>query len=180
MREFLNFISVLITCRISKSGYMKKYCYVFFFLLISVNNIFGQWYVKKYQVSDINSLTKTQLEESLKNAKSDLLISGGIAGLGGVMIVIFKYLKPGMSDDPSVIEELIGDDGMNKIGMAVGFGFLAGGIVASIVYSGRLGSIRSAIRRNYPYDGSLSLSPGMIINRYSRITSPGIKLTYSF
>jgi hypothetical protein len=159
---------------------MKKCLYVFFFALISVNNIFGQWYVKKYQVSDINSLTKTQLEESLEKSKSDLFISGGIAGLGGVMIVIFKYLKPGMSDDPSFIEELIGDEGINKIGMAFGFGFLAGGTVAGIVYIGRIGSIKSAMRRNYPYNGSLSISPDLILNRYSRIASPGIRLTYSF
>jgi len=159
---------------------MNKCYYVFFLVFISVNNIFGQWYVKKYQVSDINSMTKPQLEESLVNTKSDLLISGGIAGLGGIMIVIFNYLKPGMSDDPSFIEQLIGDQGVNKVGVAVGFGFLAGGTVASIVYLGRIGSIKSAIRRNYPFDGSLSISPDIIKNRYSSLTSPGIRLTYSF
>jgi hypothetical protein len=46
------------------------------FILLSVLAIFlctsatGQWYYKKYDVSSLNELTKSQLEESLKHLQS--------------------------------------------------------------------------------------------------------------
>jgi hypothetical protein len=159
---------------------MTKIAIVLFLLSVSFNISFGQWYVKRYQVNDINFLTKTQLEESLATSKKDLLTTGGIAGFGGILIVVFKYFKPGMSDDPSFIEQLLGDKGVNDIGIGLGIGMLVGGTIASIVYIGRIGSIRSAINRNYPSYGFFKVSPAIILNSDTRSSFPGFRLTYNF
>ena len=159
---------------------MKKVIIVTFLALISIVNSYGQWYFKKYQVTDINLLSKVQLEESLKNSKSGLLISGCIAATGGAVFLIFKYLKPGMSDDPSAIEQLLGDEGVNKVGEIFGLGVLIGGSVASIVHLGRVGRIRSVLNKNYPALGSLRISPAVILNSFARSSCPGFRLTFNF
>jgi hypothetical protein len=159
---------------------MKKVIILTFLLLISFINSSGQWYVKKYQVTDINFLTREQLEESLANAKTGLKTAGIIAVTGGVFFLGFKYLRPGMSDDPSVIEQLLGDDGVNMVGMIICGGVLIGGTIASITHLGRIGRIKSVINRNYPSSGSLNISPTIILNSYTRSSSPGLRLIYNF
>jgi hypothetical protein len=159
---------------------MKKTAIVSFLLLVSFFNSYGQWYVKRYNVSDINFLSGKQLEESLEKSKDDLTTSCCIAGVGGIMMVVFKYIHPGLGEDPTFIEELIGDEGMNKIGFYAGVGLLTGGTIASIVYLGRIGSIRSVINRNFSPPGSLHLSPAIILNTYTRSYRPGFTLTYNF
>ena len=145
---------------------MKKVTIVIFLMFISFINSYGQWYVKKYQIIDINFLSKVQLEESLQNSKNKLLFAGCTAAMGGAAFLIFKYLKPGMNDDPTVIEQLLGDEGVNKVGMITGAGLLIWGSIASIVHLGRIGRIRSVINKNYPSVGSLEIS--------------GFSLNYSF
>ena len=159
---------------------MKKVIISSFLLLIYVINSSGQWYVKKYQVTDINFLTKVQLEESLGNSKGDLLTSGSIAITGGAIFLIFKYLRPGMSDDPSVIEQLLGDEGVNKVGVITGLGMLIGGSIVSIAHLARIGRIKSHINKNYPSVGSLDISPAIILNGYTRSYYAGFSLAYSF
>jgi hypothetical protein len=159
---------------------MKKVIISTILLLILFINLSGQWYVKKYHVTDINFLTREQLEESLANSKTGLKTAGIIAGTGGVFFLIFKYLRPGMSDDPSVIEQILGDEGVNKVGMITGIGILIGGSIAGIAYLGRIGRIKSVINRNYPSVGSLDISPTIILNGYTRSSSPGFMLTYNF
>jgi hypothetical protein len=159
---------------------MKKVIIVTFLLIISFINSYGQWYVKQYQVTDINFLSKEQLEESLVKSKKDLLTAGVIAGAGGVFFLLFKYLRPGMSDDPTFIEQILGDEGVNKAGMITGIGILIGGSIAGIAYLGRIGRIKSAINRNYPSFGSLNISPTIILNGYTRCSSPGLRLIYNF
>jgi hypothetical protein len=159
---------------------MKKVIISAFLLLIYVINSSGQWYVKKYQVTDINFLSKVQLEESLQNSKKKLLFAGCTAAMGGAAFLISKYLKPGMSDDPTIIEQLLGDDGVNKVGMITGAGLFIWGSIASIVHLGRIGRIRSVINKNYPSVGSLEISPAIILNGYARSYSSGFSLTYSF
>jgi hypothetical protein len=159
---------------------MKKTILASCFLLISFISSYGQWYVKKYKVTDINFLTKQQLDESLSDSKKDLLTFGGITAAGGVIFVIFKYLHPGMSDDPSFTEQLIGDKGVNTIGMVSGIAISAVGAIGSIAYIGRIGKIKSVIRNNYPSVGLLNISPAIISNSYTRKASPGIALTYNF
>jgi hypothetical protein len=85
-----------------------------------------------------------------------------------------------MSDDPGWIEELLGDEGVNNIGMVAGAGIFAGGAIASIVYMGRIGSIKTAIRKNYPSLGSVNISPALLLNNYTKQFSPGLRLTYIF
>ena len=159
---------------------MKKVIIVAFLLLISFINSSGQWYLRRYAVSDINFLSREQLDESLVKSKKDLLGSGITAGSGGVIFLIFKYLRPGMSNDPSVIEQLLGDEGMNKVGMIAGVGLMVGGTIASIVYIGRIGRIKSVINKNYPSFGSLDISPAIILNSYTRSYCSGFSLTYCF
>ena len=159
---------------------MKKVIISAFLLLIYVINSSGQWYVKKYQVTDINFLSKVQLEESLQNSKNKLLFAGCTVTMGGAAFLISKYLKPGMSDDPTVIEQLLGDDGVNKVGMITGAGLIIWGSIASIVHLGRIGRIRSVINKNYPSVGSLEISPAIILNGYARSFCAGFSLNYSF
>jgi hypothetical protein len=159
---------------------MKKVFLVTFLLLISFIDSYGQWYAKKYQVTDINFLSRRQLKESLGNSKGDLLTSGSIAITGGVIFLIFKYLRPGMSDDPSIIEQLLGDEGVNKVGVITGLGMLIGGSIASIPYLGRIGRINSVINKNYPSLGSLDIAPTIILSRLNRSSCPGLRLTYNF
>ena len=159
---------------------MKKVIISAFLLLIYVINSSGQWYVKRYQVTDINFLSKVQLEESLQNSKNKLLFAGCTVTMGGAAFLISKYLKPGMSDDPTVIEQLLGDDGVNKVGMITGAGLIIWGSIASIVHLGRIGRIRSVINKNYPSVGSLEISPAIILNGYARSFCAGFSLNYSF
>ncbi|MGC1392011.1 MAG: hypothetical protein WA816_13325 [Bacteroidales bacterium] len=159
---------------------MKKVVISAFLLLFLFINSYGQWYLKKYQVTDINSLSKEQLEESLLNSKSSLLTSGIIAGSGGALFLVFKYLAPGMSDDPTIIEQILGDEGVNKVGMVTGIGILIGGSIASIAYLGRIGRINSVLRKNYPSFGSLDISPTIVLSRINRSSCPGLRLTYNF
>jgi hypothetical protein len=159
---------------------MKKTIIALCFLLISTISSYGQWYVKRYKVTDINFLTKQQLDESLSDSKKDLVTFGCITAGGGIIFAIFKYLHPGMSEDPSVTEQLIGDEGVNKIGMASGIAIFAIGAIGSIAYIDRVGKIKSAIQTNYPSAGSLNISPAIISNSYARKAFPGIALTYNF
>jgi hypothetical protein len=159
---------------------MKKVVLSTFLLLILFINSSGQWYLKKYQVTDINFLSQSQLEESLLKSKKNLLIAGGIAGTGGVIFLIFKFIQPGMNEDPSDFEQLIGDEGVNEIGMITGIGIAIGGTIAGIAYLGRIGRIKSILNKNYPNTGSLRISPSLILNGYTRASCPGIALTYNF
>jgi hypothetical protein len=159
---------------------MKKSIIVSCLLLISFINSNGQWYVKKYNVTDINFLSVEQLEESLEKSKKDLLFSGSIAGVGGLFMIVSIYVHPGMSEDPSIIEQLIGDKGIDNIFLYAGVGMLAGGTIASIAYLGRIGRIRSVINKHYSSLEPLNISPTVILNSYTKSFCPGFTLTYSF
>ena len=159
---------------------MKKTILILCMSIISILNSNGQWYVRQYHVNDIDFLTKEQLETSLRRSKSDLLISGVIAGAGGLVFIIYKYVGPGMSDDPSWFEQTIGDEGVNKIGMTVSAGVLIAGTIISICHLGRIIRIKSAIGRNYPSIGSLNISPTIGLNSFTRTLHPGFSITYNF
>jgi hypothetical protein len=159
---------------------MKKIIIVSFLMIILFINSFGQWYIKDYKVTDINFLSKQQLEESLGKSKKGLLNSGIIAGIGGAIFLGAKYLPYEPSDDPTFLEQLIGDKGMNDIGIVTGAGILVGGTIASIAYLGRIGRIRSVINKNYPFLGSLKISPAIISKSYKRSSCPGLTLTCIF
>lgn len=159
---------------------MKKISFVFCLLLISFMNTKGQWYEKKYNVTDIDFLSGEQLAESLKDSKRNLLYSGIAAGIGGFLMYLPRLSPAEVDDNSPVVQQLIGNEGMDKITFGFGAGILAGGTIAGIVYIGRIGRIKSAIKRNYPYLGSLNISPGFVVNRNSNTIQPQFRITYKF
>lgn len=159
---------------------MKKSAIILAILLATVINSNCQWYVKEYNVKDIDFLSDKQLDESLTKSKQSLLFSGCITGAGGLFFVICKYAKPGMSEDPGFIEQLLGDDGVNKTGTYLGIGMMVGGAIASIVFAGRIGTIKSVIKNRYHSSGWLKISPSVILVSRTQIISPGFRLTYRF
>ncbi|HEY5470065.1 MAG TPA: hypothetical protein VIK07_06060 [Bacteroidales bacterium] len=159
---------------------MKKLILGFSLALISIFSLNGQWYVKKYHVSDINFLTKEQLEVSLGECKLGLLTSAGVAGLGILAILVAKYGDMSIDDDASVFEQLIGESGKKGIGIVAGVGMFAGGTVASIVFAGRKGSINSALQIKNQSTGSINIAPSLIVNCSLRSLSPGLSIRYKF
>ena len=115
--------------------------------LISCLQVSGQWYVKKYQVNDINLLTQNQLEESLLESKTSLLLSGAVTAVAGLSFVYFKYWEPGVPENPTLVEELLGDDGVNMVGVALSAGVAVIGTISCIVSIGRSGTIRSTLKK---------------------------------
>jgi hypothetical protein len=161
---------------------MKKTITLLFLLSLCLTDSFGQWYVRKYDVSDINFLTKVQLEEASKDTKGDIYVSLAVAGLGGVVILLEKLMPYSLEDeeDPTFFEQLMGDKGMHKVITGAGIGIAGAGTIVCISYLGRLGTIRSTLNKNYPYSGSLSLSPSIFLEKYSHSISPGFTLVYRF
>ena len=150
---------------------MKKIILVFYLLSVYITSLHGQWYTRKYNVTDINLLSQQQLEASMKVTKTNLYSSVAVAGLGGVIILI-ERLNPYKADDDdnqTVIEQLLGEKGVHNLTIAAGIGIAVSGAIASVCYLGRLGTIRSALNRNFPLTGSLE--PGTS-------SGPGKKLTF--
>jgi hypothetical protein len=64
--------------------------------------------------------------------------------------------------------------------LCAGVGMLAGGTVASIVHLGRIRKIKLVISKNYPFFGSLNISPAAILDNHTKSFYPGFRLTYNF
>ena len=159
---------------------MKKSLVISCLLLSTFISSYAQWYTKRYNVTDINNLSKEQLEESFGKSKKSLVFSGVIAGFGGTVFIVARYIGFGESEDPGFVEELIGEEGMNDIAIGTGIGMLVGGTIAGIACLGRMARIRSVINKNYPSFEGLNLTPAGVYNCYTKTFSPGIKLTYNF
>ena len=158
---------------------MKKSNLILCILLFLFSNSYGQWYVRKYQVSDINQLSKKQLDESLGKTNGDLLSSGVIAGAGGCICIISAF-SAWSFEDPTILEQLIGEKGMSDILTAFGAGLLAGGSIAAIGYMERKAKIKSAIQKNFPLGTSLHILPKIILNNYTATYSLGVSIAYNF
>lgn len=160
---------------------MKKIIIVSCFLLISFINSYGQWYVKQYNVTDINFLSKDQLEVSLYDSKNYLLYAGCVVVLGGLVILAGEStLHHGLDENPTIIEFLLGSEFMGNTYIVIGAGILVGGTITSIALLSRIGRIKSVINQNYTSVGSLNISPTIILNNYTRSSCPGLTLTYNF
>jgi hypothetical protein len=159
---------------------MKKLIFTTFLLITLSANSFSQWYYKKYFASDINALTREQLDESLHNTKTYLAASGIVAVVGGLLVVTGIYLPYQESEDPTFWEQLLGPKGMNTLSIATGVILLAGGTIATFIYLGRFGMIKSTIRKNFPETGSLNFSPNIMFNNYTRTYSAGFSLSLRF
>lgn len=161
---------------------MKKIIILSGLLAICAINVYCQWYVKKYDVTDIDYLTQQELAESIQDTRLGVYGSLGIMGIGGVMILMERFFPYNEEDDDNVtlIESILGEKGMHKVTIAGGVGLSAIGAAAGIVYLGRHGSLKSALIRNFPSEGSMSLSPSLIMERTSHQLYPGVTLTYNF
>jgi len=161
---------------------MKKTITLLFLLSLCLTDSYGQWYERKYNVTDINFLTREQLEAANKDTKSGIYVSLAVVGLGGVVVLLEKLMPYRLEDeeDPTFFEQLLGDRGMHKVIIGAGIGIAGAGTILCISYLGRLGTIRSTLNRNYPYSGSLTLSPTILIEKYSHSISPGVNLVYRF
>jgi len=160
---------------------MRKLLLVSCLLVISFINSLGQWYYGKYQVTDINFLSKQQLEESLTKTKDNLRVASIFAGIGGSFIIIgLITLNKGLDEDVSFLAQILGSEVTGKISIVGGVGMLTGGTIAGIGSLSRIGRIKSVIQRNYPSFGSLNISPTIISNSFNRSYCPGFTLSFTF
>jgi hypothetical protein len=161
---------------------MKKAIILLFLIPLCLADTFGQWYVKNYNVSDINLLTKAQLEEAFLDTRSKVYGSLFVIGIGGVIFGLEKLLPYNLEDEenPTFLEQLLGSKGMHVVTLGAGIGLAGVGAIACISYLGRLVIIRSALNRNFPLSGSLNLTPAIVFEQYSHSPCPGFTLRYSF
>jgi hypothetical protein len=159
---------------------MKNSVIISCLLIFSIINSYGQWYVKKYNVTDIQSLMREQLEESLQESKKNLVFSAVIAGFGGTIFLAGRYIGFGESEDPTFLEELLGEKGMNNIAMGIGAGMVVGGAIASVAFLGRNCRIRSIINKKYPSLEGLNIAPAGVFNNHTKSFCAGVTLTYAF
>jgi hypothetical protein len=161
---------------------MKKAIILLCLFILFSFDAHGQWYVNKYEVTDIDYLTQQQLEESIKDTRGKLYTSLACIGIGGVVVLMERLVPYKLEDDDNVTlaEDLLGEEAMHKIIIAGGVGVSIAGTVASIAFLGRLVTIRSALNRNFPVPGSLCLSPSLIMDRTSHNLCPGVTLTFNF
>ena len=158
-----------------------KFIIIFLLFLVSSVDLSGQWYYKKYHVTDIDFLTEEQMHESLSKAKIDLLGAGLVAGAGVLGILAGKStLKRGLGEDATWLEEQLGSQFLGKTYISLGIGMLAGGTAAGIVFLGRIGNIRAAHDRNFKPEGYLKLEPVIIPGSYVHSSCPGMALIFNY
>lgn len=160
---------------------MKKTIIFQGLLVLFAINTYGQWYVNKYDVTDIDYLTQQELEESIQDTRKGVYGSLVVMGMGGAIALIERFF-PYEADDENMtlVESILGEKGMHKVTIAGGVGLSIIGAGVGIAYLGRLGTLKSTLRRNFPSEGSLSLSPSLIVDRTSHNLYPGVTLTYNF
>jgi hypothetical protein len=159
---------------------MKKLLIVLCLSFPSFYNSSGQWYAKRYNVTDIKLLSIQQLDESLEKSKKQLLFSGCVGGLGGLVVISSLFLHPGMSDDPSTFEQILGDKGMDHIYLCIGAVMIVAGTISSLNLLGRISKIKLTMTHNYQSTGSLNISPAAILNYQTKSFCPGFRLTCNF
>ncbi len=159
---------------------MKKLALASFMLIVFSVSTFGQWYQKKYQVNDINSLSPDQLQESLHESKASTSTSIIIAG-GGVLVTLCGiYIPYPVDENSKFFEQLMGSRGMNILVTSLGIIFTAAGTISTFVYLERTSRIKNTINRNYPGNAFINLSPRIMFNNYTRTSSAGVSLTVNF
>jgi hypothetical protein len=161
---------------------MKSVFILIGLFIVCMTDTYGQWYTKKYEVTDIDYLTQQQLEESARNTKTGIYGSLAVMGAGGLVILAERFIPYKEEDDDNVtiIEALLGEKGVHNLTIAGGVVIAAGGAIASIVYLSRLGTIKSALKRNYPVQGSFNITPALLTEKYSHAVCPGLALTFNF
>jgi type III secretory pathway component EscS len=125
-------------------------------------NAEGQWYERQYHVSDINQLSKTQLELTLVKSKNDILTASLVGAVGGISWALLR-----------IAHEAI-------IISYISAGVFVGGAIVSFAYLQRITKIKSTLKRNYPATASLNISPALILNKYSGAYCSGMSLKLNF
>ncbi len=149
--------------------------------VLSVPHSHGQWYVRKYNVSDISFLTREQLDQSLVNSRDKLGGAAIFAGIGGALVLGGIYaLHHEPDEEASVIDEILSSDFMGKTYIVTGTGIAIGGAIACFTLLGRISRIKLTLYENFPSQGSLTISPDLIRYHYNRSGCPGFRLTYRF
>lgn len=160
---------------------MKRTCLVIFILAVFQLNAVSQWYYKKYSVPDINLMTESQLNDALQKTKYNLVISAAGIVCGGALYYGGYYtIKNGLTEDATFLEELLGSEFMGNTYKVIGAGCVAAGVISGVIFMGRLGTIRSAINRNFPALISFNLEPVFIENPVAGTSTPAIRLAFSF
>ena len=159
---------------------MKKLIIILILLLISFTNSYGQWYVKKYQVSDINLLSREQLLESQVNSRNGILYSGLVGGMGALVYVLGKNKLFDLPDNPTFLEQLIGRNGMNNISAGIGALLFAGSAISAISYMERAGKIKTALYKKGQSSGSVYIAPKVFSNDLLKSYQIGVSLTCNF
>ena len=159
---------------------MKKTVGILIFLICNCIVVQGQWYTKRYKVTDINQLTKIQLDESLRNSKNDMYGSMAVMALGGVVYTLGHYSVFDLSDNPTLLEQLMGKKGVNDAAMVIGAGLVIGGFISVVSSNSRVNKIKAALSKNFPALGAVRLLPAVIANIATRTVSPGVSLAINF
>jgi hypothetical protein len=180
IKFFHSFILITLLTNNQIPDPMKKIFLASILLTLSFIGSYGQWYVKKYNATDINQLSREQLQESWGNTRRSIGISAICGGAGIATFVLIQLFPIEPDENPTWMEEIFGYEWENYLFKIVSAGLAVGGTIAFIVYLGRNVSIKSAIRRNFPASGSLKISPAMVLNYGTRTYCPGIRLSFSF
>ena len=159
---------------------MKKIIIILSLLIISFTNSYGQWYAKKYQVSDINLLSKEQLQESLVSSRNGILYSGLAGGMGALIYVLGKNKLFDLPDNPTFVEQLLGRNGVNALTAGVGAAIFAGGVISTISYMERVGKIKTALNKKGQSFGSVYIAPKIFSNEHLASYQIGVSLTCNF
>lgn len=159
---------------------MKKIFLASTFLVLLFTGSYGQWYVKKYNVKDINLLTKEQLQESWAQTRKNIGLNAIVAGTGTVILIINILAPFAPNDDPTWMESLFGYKWENDLTRVVCAGIIAAGTISFFTYLGRSARIKSVIRKNFPASGSLNISPVMVLNHGTKTYCPGFRLSFNF
>ena len=141
----------------------------------------GQWYYKKYQVASLEDLTPGEIDLALHDA--NYLAAGCAiwAGAGvGIYFVGRSTVRNGLDEDATFLEQLLGNEVVGYGTMGLGIASVAGGLIGTLVGVTRIGMIKRSGRRTPGPQGSLNVSPVMILNQYSGTATPGAMLSVRF
>jgi len=159
---------------------MKKLALVSFLLIMFSVSSVGQWYQKKYQVNDINSLSLEQLQESLHESKKGTSASLIITGAGALLILGGLYIPYQVDENSKLFEQVMGSKGMSILVTSMGVLCAVGGTISTFAHLERTSKIKTTIKRNFPGTVYLNISPEIMFNKFSRTSSAGVSLTINF
>lgn len=157
---------------------MRKLLLSFLLAMVFITSS-AQWYQKNYGVDRIDILTDAQMDEAEDKAK-EIAGKGAITiGIGAVSCLAgFLYLKNGLGEEPTFVEELLGPRVIGRGLIILGIGAAATGSVIAMVGLTRKSSIQAARNRYYP-EGCLNVTPILVSSERGSL-SPGISVVIRF